>query len=275
MTNDPDADPDLQPIEAIYDALDREDPLGALRLAREAARRTTEGDPVLHFLAGVALLELDRPDEAARELRRATDLDPDDAEFRANLALALFRGCEFESGRVESARALESDPSLPDAHYVHGLLLERGGRLDEADDHLKRAAKLDPDAFRTPRRLAQEEFDRCLDRAAGLLTDEFREHLNEVTVIVDDLPPDAILRDELPPLDPELLGLFVGVSLGDRSVMSVGGEVPPRILLFKRNLERSFPDPAELTEQIARTLHHELGHYLGLDEDELAAIGLE
>jgi predicted Zn-dependent protease with MMP-like domain len=43
--------------------------------------------------------------------------------------------------------------------------------------------------------------------------------------------------------------------------------------LFKRNLERSAGDAAELAEQIRVTLYHELGHYLGLDEDALEDLG--
>jgi predicted Zn-dependent protease with MMP-like domain len=64
-----------------------------------------------------------------------------------------------------------------------------------------------------------------------------------------------------------LLGLFVGVSLADRTAFSPGGELPARILLFQRNLERAFPAPELLTREIARTLHHARGHYLGLDEE--------
>ena len=39
--------------------------------------------------------------------------------------------------------------------------------------------------------------------------------------------------------------------------------------------ERCFPVEAQLVEEIARTLYHELGHYLGMDEDDLESIGLD
>ena len=56
---------DTDPVlESIYDALDRGEPEAALREAREALDAEGE-DPVLRFLAGRALLELDRPAEAA------------------------------------------------------------------------------------------------------------------------------------------------------------------------------------------------------------------
>ena len=52
------------------------------------------------------------------------------------------------------------------------------------------------------------------------------------------------------------------------------GELPPRILLFRRNLERFAAGEGDLREQIAITLYHELGHYLGMDEDDLERVDL-
>jgi predicted Zn-dependent protease with MMP-like domain len=113
-------------------------------------------------------------------------------------------------------------------------------------------------------------FDRELQVARDRLPGEFRRHLDAVHLIVDDIPDTALLQEEEPPLDPELLGLFVGSPLIERSSFSgTGGDLPPRIYLFKRNLERCVAEPDELAEQIAVTLYHELGHYLGLDEEDL------
>lgn len=74
--------------------------------------------------------------------------------------------------------------------------------------------------------------------------------------------------------DPELLGYFEGKSLLDPAPESAA-ELP-RILLFVDHLwefaERSVP---AFENEVATTLLHELGHYLGLDEDEIAERGLE
>ncbi len=94
---------------------------------------------------------------------------------------------------------------------------------------------------------------------------EFTPKVARLTLVAD---PDGLLVEENPPLDPELLGLFAGVPLDQKSYLSAGGELPPQIYLFKRNLER-FARPEELATQVAITLYHELGHYLGMDEEDL------
>lgn len=266
-------DPDLEPLEAIYDALDAGETEEALRLARTAIAAGGEHDPVLHFLSGVALLELDEPESAARDLARACELDPDDAESRAYLAEAHFRCCRFDDAEREARAAARADDGLPHAHWMLGLCLERGGLLDDAEREFRHAARLDPDGFCPPVRFSKEEFERHLREAIDALPERFRRHLEEVTVTVDDLPSLSVLTADEPALDPELLGLFVGVPRSEHSVFSAGGELPPRILLFKRNLERVARDEAELLDEIGVTLRHELAHYLGLEEDEIEQAG--
>jgi len=268
-----DQDPELQTVERIYDALEGGDPETALGLAREALGENPD-DPVVRFLAGLACLDLDRADEAILELQSAVKLDPDDAEFRSQLGYALFRGCRFDEAREETSRALELDDTGPDAHHTAGLLAERLGEYAEADECFARAHGIDAESFPLPLRLDDAAFRKTLDEAREFLNETFRKHLDDATVTVDDLPAEAVLHESTPPMDPELLGLFMGVPRSEATSFSPGGEMPPQILLFKRNLERIFPDAGTLREEIGRTLHHELGHYLGLDEDELEAIDL-
>ena len=47
-----------------------------------------------------------------------------------------------------------------------------------------------------------------------------------------------------------------------------------RVILFKKNLEKICQDREELIEQIQITVRHEIGHYLGLDENDLERLGL-
>ena len=266
-----DADPVL---ESIYDALDRGDPQTALAEARGAL--AAEGDdPVLRFLAGTALLELDQPEQGVDEFARAVDLDPEDAEFRASYALALFKACRFGEAAAQAKEAVEADPRYANAQHVLGLTLEREGRFEEADAAFSRATDIDPEGFPLPERMTRAEFEAQVAAAADLLPADFRGHLAQVAVTVEALPSEEVLLDGTPPLDPELLGLFVGVSLPEKSFQGPGGDLPPRILLFQRNLERYGGDLATLRDELRRTLYHELAHYLGFDEEQMVGMDLD
>lgn len=267
-------EPPIDEIESIYQALERGEIEAALGIALRGLE-AEPGDPVLGFLAGNCLLELDRAREAAPLLARAVEADPDDAEFRGVLARALYHCSETDEALEHARRALEADPRSADVHETMALLLEAEGRLDDADRHFERAARLDPEGFPPPLRLPTAEFDAVVRQAAERLPESFREKLEEVAVTVEPVPSRALREAESPPLDPALLGLFAGVALPERSLLSAGGELPPRIYLFQRNLERWAADREQLREEIAVTLYHELGHYLGLDEDELAELDLD
>jgi len=267
------SDPDLEPLDAIYDALDAGEPELALRRARAALDAGAEHDPVLHLLCGVALLELEDAEGATSSLARACEIDPDDAESRAYLAEAHFRCCRFEAAEREVRAAVRADGSLPLAHWVLGLALERRRLFQEAEAEFARAAREAPDDFHAPVRFGQDEFERHLKTAIEALPSSFRDHLRDVSVTVDELPSLEVLTAEQPPLDPELLGLFLGLPRTEHSVFSAGGELPPRIVLFKRNLERVARDADELRQEIAITMRHELAHYLGLEEDEIENAG--
>jgi predicted Zn-dependent protease with MMP-like domain len=261
-------------VEEIYDALDEGTPERALASARIALHDAPD-DPVLHFLAGVALRELDRAGEAVREFGHAIASDPDDPEFRAARAQALFATCRFGEARGDAEAALVNDEAHADALWVLGLVMEREGRFDEADTKFGAAARVDPERFQPPVRLSHDSFAGVVASAGAMLPEEFRICLDEVPVVVCDLPSELILTDEVPPLDPELLGLFVGTARTERTFAAPGIEPPPRILLFQRNLERFARDAAELTREIARTLHHELAHYLGFAEEDMADLDLD
>ena len=73
-------------------------------------------------------------------------------------------------------------------------------------------------------------------------------------------------------LDEDILGLFEGASLIDEP----GPEAMPRIRIFVGNLwEYVERDEQDFRDEVGTTYLHELGHYLGWDEEEVAERGLE
>jgi predicted Zn-dependent protease with MMP-like domain len=104
-------------------------------------------------------------------------------------------------------------------------------------------------------------FEEHVERALGSLPPELRRAVRNLELSVEDEHPD----------DPDLFGLYEGVPLPERDDWA--GSLPDRIRIFRRPLVESFPDPAELEEEIRITVLHELAHYFGLDEDQLENLG--
>ena len=104
-------------------------------------------------------------------------------------------------------------------------------------------------------------FEDVVARALASLPPELQAHVRNVEIAIEEEHPD----------DPDLFGLYEGVPLPDRGDWA--GMLPDRIRIFRRPLVESFPDPAELQEEIRITVLHELAHYFGLDEDRLDELG--
>jgi predicted Zn-dependent protease with MMP-like domain len=94
----------------------------------------------------------------------------------------------------------------------------------------------------------------------------------QVPVCYESAPNAGILAEGW---EPDLLGLFVGHEHGGE-LRSDGAPLPPQILLFLDNLwDYAEGDEAVFRDEVRLTYLHELGHYLGWDEDEIARRGLD
>ncbi|HUG65807.1 MAG TPA: metallopeptidase family protein [Gaiellaceae bacterium] len=91
--------------------------------------------------------------------------------------------------------------------------------------------------------------------------------------IADALENVAVVVEDENPEDPDLLGLYHGVPLPERGDMA--GMLPDKISIYRIPLEESFPDPGELEEEIRTTVLHELAHYFGMDEEQIAELGYD
>lgn len=119
--------------------------------------------------------------------------------------------------------------------------------------------------------LNDQEFDRVIAEAIEGLPEEFRESLEQVMIDVMDVPDREMARQAGADRY-GLLGLYRGVPLTERSVEQVV-QMPARIILFKKNIERMCSTPEDAIEQLRVTLLHEIGHHFGYDEDELDELG--
>ena len=107
----------------------------------------------------------------------------------------------------------------------------------------------------------RERFEELVDEAVERLPRRFRDKLENVVIMVEDVPPRGLERDGL------LLGLYHGVPRTQRSVFF--STPPDQIFLYQRNIEAICRNDEQVRRQIRKTLLHEIGHYFGLSEEEL------
>ena len=100
---------------------------------------------------------------------------------------------------------------------------------------------------------------------------EIREVAGRVAVHLEPLPGADVLAEGF---EPDLLGLFSGDPLAGED--TTAGGAPPQIHLYMANLwDFSAGDAAAFRQEVRLTFLHELGHFLGWDEDDVAARGLD
>ena len=103
------------------------------------------------------------------------------------------------------------------------------------------------------------------------LPPEIRPLALAVPVHYEALPHPSVLAEGF---EPDILGLFTGSAFGTE--IAHNQPIPPEILLYLENLwDLAEGDPAVFREETRLTYLHALGPYLGWDEDDLAARGLD
>jgi predicted Zn-dependent protease with MMP-like domain len=112
--------------------------------------------------------------------------------------------------------------------------------------------------------ITRERFEELVAEALDGLPDWVRDAMDNVEVLVEDLPP---------PEERDLLGLYHGVPLTERG----GGYTwvaPDTITLFRATIMAvAGHDEARVREEIRRTVVHEVAHHFGIDDERLEELG--
>ena len=82
----------------------------------------------------------------------------------------------------------------------------------------------------------------------------------------------VVLVDGRHPAEPDLLGLYEGIALTDRT-SDYGGVLPDRITIFQDAILDFCVDRDEVVREVAITVVHEVAHHFGIDEDTLHDLG--
>jgi predicted Zn-dependent protease with MMP-like domain len=107
-----------------------------------------------------------------------------------------------------------------------------------------------------------DRFEEMVAAAMDGLPERFREQIRNVAILV-----------EHDPGPPGLLGLYEGIPLTSRTATQYSGALPDRITIYRRAICAISRTEDEVTEQVRRTVVHEVGHYFGIDDDRLHELG--
>lgn len=117
---------------------------------------------------------------------------------------------------------------------------------------------------------SRKEFEVIVREALDGLPEQFAAALENIVVIVEEEPTEEDLEllegDDDP--DAELLGIFRGLPLTERSWSEVA-PLPDQVAIFRGPILRVVESREEAIEEIQETVIHELGHYFGLEDDEM------
>ena len=119
-----------------------------------------------------------------------------------------------------------------------------------------------------PPRLSLGEFERLVEKAIEQLPTEFQGRLENVVIAVEDEPSDEDYKLTNTPDDEELFGIFRGPMRTEMSFDMLPG-LPPQVVVFRGPILRNTRSGGEAVKEIKDTLVHELGHYFGLEDDEM------
>ena len=109
------------------------------------------------------------------------------------------------------------------------------------------------------------EFDELVDAAIASIPGRFLDELDNVVFMVEDEPSSDT---------PDILGLYNGVNVYDRADgYGMFDDTPDIITIFKGPHERLAGSEHDIVEEIRKTVVHEVGHYFGMDEEQIERMG--
>ena len=116
---------------------------------------------------------------------------------------------------------------------------------------------------------SQEEFGVLVEQALADLPPPYARLARNVSVVVEEEPSPEVLEDLNLESTDDLLGLYQGLSLAEESFFHTGGQPPPRIAIYRGPILRLCETAEEIKQEIRDTVVHELGHHVGLSDDEM------
>ncbi len=120
-----------------------------------------------------------------------------------------------------------------------------------------------------------QDIERLAQQAVERLPELFRRHLADVVLRVEDFPDDDVIEAMALESEWDILGLYQGVPLGEKSAQA-SGALPDMIFLYRRPMLDYWAHSGESLESIVtHVLVHEVGHHFGLSDADMERIEAE
>lgn len=116
------------------------------------------------------------------------------------------------------------------------------------------------------------EIDEIARRACADLPEELAAFISDVVIQVEEFPDEEVQREMELESPFDLLGLYQGVSLGEKSTLYVAQQ-PDMIFLYRRPLLDYWCETGEdLLHLVRHVIIHEIGHHFGLSDEDMERI---
>jgi predicted Zn-dependent protease with MMP-like domain len=120
-----------------------------------------------------------------------------------------------------------------------------------------------------PLTASAEEFEAWIQEALAGLPARFARLADDITIVVEEEPSAEVMKDLELESEDDLLGLYQGVPIDQTSFFQPAGELPPRIAIYRGPILRLCRTKAEVIHEVRDTVVHELGHHVGLADEEM------
>jgi len=110
--------------------------------------------------------------------------------------------------------------------------------------------------------MTPQRFDELVGDALDLVPPDLASAIDNVVILVADRNAD----------EPDLLGLYEGIALTERDSW-YAGSLPDTITIYREALQDVCASEAEVVDEVAITVIHEIAHHFGIDDDRLHELG--
>jgi predicted Zn-dependent protease with MMP-like domain len=117
----------------------------------------------------------------------------------------------------------------------------------------------------------KKKFEKLVEEALEDIPEEFKEKLENVTVMVEDRPSREVYEKTGSSPYSLIFGLYHGVPYKHRGPFY--GNLPPDVIvIYQESIERVYSSEEDIRNKVVEVVTHEIGHYFGMKDSQLREI---